>query len=304
MTVTAVSRRPRTAAASPAQDPRDLERVVVELPAGKGRRTRIGTAAQALADRRLTASERAAVLALVEAVRLLRERAGLAGIDDAGAAVHLLLRDADANAGGPWATNGQVAVGTRNALAARTGGRARTDVLLTVDAAVHELTHVVQFGRMSDSAKPDPAILEGIADAAAILATGDDTLGEEFFRRDASGRYRGSIRELGGHDTSGPALAGVVTRYQDAIRPGTEEHAGGGVVSATFRTLRAHLGRERAEQLLWAVIRDAQAWRDGGSWRELVLAIRRQAGSVWAGDSAALDAVEGALRATGLDAAA
>ncbi len=300
MTVRSVT---AAAATGSAPSEQDLASVIVDLPAPKGRTRRVGTAAHALADSRLTASERMAVLAVVEAVRLLRERAHLAGIDDAGTAVHLLLRDSDADSNGPWATNGQIAVGSRNALASRTGGRGRADVLITVDAAVHELTHVVQFGKMAESAKPNPAILEGMADAAAILATGDDTLGEEFFKQDASGRYRGSIRELGSHETSGPALASVVTRYQDAIRPGVEEHAGGGVVSATFRALRATVGRERAEQLLWAVIRDSSAWRDGGSWRELVASIRRQGGSIWTGDSAALAAIDGALHATGLDAA-
>lgn len=282
----------------------DLGAVLVELPGSGGRRESLGNAAAALRDRRLTASERAAILALVEAVRLLRTRASLVGIDDAGTAVRLLLRDGDATRGGPWATSGLVAVGSRNGLADRSGGRAREDVLLTVDAAVHELAHVVQFARMSNDAKPHPAILEGIADSAALLATGEDTLGEEFFHRDGAGRYRGSIRELGERTTSGPALGSVVRRYQEAIRPGTEEHAGGGVVSATFMALRGSIGRDRAEQLLWAVVRDANAWRAGGSWRLLVESLRRQAATLWAGDPVGIDALEAALRQTGLDEAA
>lgn len=282
----------------------DLASVRVELAVARGKRQSLGTALEALRDKRLTAAERHAIMALVHAVMLLRERAGLNGVDDAGAGVQLLLRDSDASERGPWATVGQVAVGAKNGLATRRGSAARADVLLTVDAAVHELAHVVQFGRMSTAAKPHPALLEGIADAVAILATGDDTLGEEFFHVDANGRHRGSIRELGARTTSGPALGHVVTRYQDAIKPGTEEHAGGGVVAATFMHVRARLGRERAEQLLWAVIRDTQAWAKGGSWKELALALRRQASAVWANDPAAAAAVDASLAATGLDAAA
>lgn len=300
MTVTPVR---RTARVVPQPSAADLAAVRVELPTPTGSRESLGTAAQALRDRRLTAAERAAILVLVEAVRLLRERAALVGIDDAGSAVRLLLRDADATQRGPWATTGLIAVGSRNGLAARAKGRARADVLLTVDAAIHELAHVVQFGTMAKAAKPHPAILEGIADSAALLATGDDTLGEEFFHVDPSGRRRGSIRELGARTTSGPAIGAVVRRYQDAIRPGTEEHAGGGVVSAAFIALRTAIGRERAEQLLWAVIRDVPAWRDGGSWRLLVESLRRQAAGIWTGDQATVDALEAALRQTGLDSA-
>ncbi len=293
----------RADAASPKPSAADLAAVLVELPAPGGKLRRIGNAAEALRNSSLTPAEREAILALVEAVRLLRERARLAGIDDAGRSVRLLLRNGDATERGPWATTGAIAVGSKNGLTNHAPGRARPDALLTVDAAVHELAHVVQFGKMSDSAKPHAAILEGIADTAAILATGDDTLGEEYFKVDKSGRRTGSIRELGQRRTSGPPIGPVVTRYEDAINPSTEEHAGGGVVSATFRALRAKVGRERSEDLLWAVIRDAQAWTSGGSWRELVLAMRRQAQLLWAGDRAALAALESALDATGLDAA-
>jgi hypothetical protein len=294
----------RAAPPRPQPTQADLSAVLVELPAAKGKRRSLGTAAQALQSGQLTQVERNAVLVLVEAVRLLRERAAYAGIDDAGSAVRLLLRDQEATDRGPWATVGMVAVGSRNGLASRTGGRANPHVVLTVDAAVHELAHVMQFQRMDRNAKPHSAILEGIADAAAILATDDDTLGEEFFLRDANGRHRGSIRELGAKRTSGPPLGPVVTSYRDVQRGDVQEHAAGGVVSATFRSLRAGIGRERAEQLLWAVIRDQPAWKAGGSWKELVESMRRQAQVLWSADQAALAGVEQALRATGLDAAA
>lgn len=294
----------RTAAAARTQTAAtDRAAVLVQLAAPRGKRTSLGTAEEALNDTRLTASERAAILSLVEAVRLLRERAALVGVDDAGRAVTLLLRDSEATDRGPWATTNQIAVGTRNGLATRAGGRARADVLITVDAAVHELAHVVQFARMPAKATPHAAILEGIADSVAILATGDDTLGEEFYKRDANGRYRGAIRELGARTITGPAIGSVISNYHDAVRPGTEEHAGGGVVSATFIALRDRIGRARAEELLWAVIRDPQAWQRGGSWRELAESIQRQAATRWATDPALRAAVNAALAVTKLDAA-
>lgn len=293
------------AATSRAPAPRvhDASRVQVELARPTGSRDALGTAREALRDRRLTRAERAAIEALVRAVGLLRVRARLSGIDDAGTAVRLVLRDPDAATRGPWATVGTIAVGSRNGLAAKAGSRARPGVLITVDAAVHELAHVVQFARIPASATPHAAILEGIADTVAMLATGDDTLGEGFFVNDASGRPRGSIRELGARRTSGPAIGGVVRRYEDAIRPGTGEHAAGGVVSHAFARVRSALGRDRAEQLVWAVIRDTTAWQDGGSWRGLVAAIHRAAAGAWPGDAAARAAVDAALAATGLDAA-
>lgn len=278
----------------------DLARVQVEL-AGSGKRVKLGTAAAALRDRRLTASERAAVTALVRAVELLRTRARLAGIDDAGQAVRLILRDSDASANGPWATRGAVAVGARNALGARTGARANPNVLLTVDAAVHELAHVVQFGRMNASATPHAALLEGIADSVALLATGDDTLGEEFFRRDAKGRHRGAIRVLGSNDVSGAPLGDVIRHYSQVEAHKDEPHTAGGIVSAAFLSIRSALGRERAEQLLWSVIRDDAAWRTGGSWKAFTAALVRAGERLWSDDATARDAIRAALRTTGLD---
>lgn len=285
--------------AAPSQT--DLASVRVELAGAKGKNVSLGSALEALRDRRLSQAERNAIMALVRAVQLLRTRARMNGIDDAGTGVRLILRDKDATAGGPWATVGSVSVGSRNGLINRSGGRANPNVLLSIDAAVHEMAHVVQFARMPATVTPNAAILEGIADTVAMLATNDDTLGEEFFLRDASGRYQGSIRELGHKTTSGPAVGPVVKHYHDAISPSVEEHAAGGVVSAAFTIIRTQLGRERAEQLVWAVIRDRSAWNSGGTWRELVLAMRRAAAAV---DQTAVNAVEAALRRTGLASAA
>jgi hypothetical protein len=282
----------------------DLTSVRVELSGGKGHNVSLGTALEALRDRRLSQAERNAIHAIVRAVQLLRTRARMSGIDDAGTGVKLILRDRDATTGGPWATVGSINVGTRNGLSARSGGRANPNVLITVDAAVHELAHVAQFARMPSTVTPHAAILEGIADTVSMLATNDDTLGEEFFLRDATGRYEGSIRELGRKTTSGPPVGPVVKHYHDAISPSVEEHAAGGVVSAAFAEIRTRLGRDRAEQLVWAVIRDRSAWTTGGSWRELVLAMRRAVAAVWPNDSLAVDAVEAALARTGLASAA
>jgi hypothetical protein len=225
----------------------DLASVRVEIAGERGRNVALGTALEALRDRRLSAAERNAIHAIVRAVQLLRTRARMSGIDDAGTGVRLILRDKDATARGPWATVGSISVGTRNGLTNVAAGRANPNVLITVDAAVHELTHVAQFARMPSTVTPHAAILEGIADTVAMLATNDDTLGEEFFLRDAQGRYRGSIRDLGAKTTSGPPVGPIVRHYHDAISPSVEEHAAGGVVSAAFAEIRSRIGRERAE---------------------------------------------------------
>jgi hypothetical protein len=305
MTVVAPHRRRTIQHASSHAVGAPAPQVVVQLTSGgRGKQTSLGSADVALRDARLTTGERLAISAVAAAVQLLGQRVGFAGIGDARAAVKLVLRDHDATDGGPWASEGSVFVGTRNALTQRAGARANPGVLITVDAAVHELTHVVQFSMMGANANPNGAILEGIADSAAILATDDDTLGEGFFRRGADGRPEGSIRELGRSRTSGPAIGPVVTTYLAASAPNAEVHAAGGVVSAAFRSLRTSLGRDRAEQLLWTVIRDRPAWTDGGSWRELVAAMRRAATTAFANDPKVAAAVETALHATQLDQAA
>ncbi|MCZ4495937.1 MAG: hypothetical protein JWM25_520 [Thermoleophilia bacterium] len=279
----------------------DARRIQVVLRGRNGAAdVHLGTAGAARASVRLTMAERAAIDALVRAVQLLRERVGLAGIDDAGTAVKLILRDSDATANGPWATTGSLAVGTRNALAKDAGPRGRAGILLTVDSAIHELVHVVQFGRMATNAKPNGAILEGIADAAALLATNDDTLGEEFFAKGPDGRHQGAIRELGSPRISGMPLGPTIRRYREASAKGAEVHAAGGVVSETFILLRRSLGRDQAEVLLWRVIRDATAWRQGGTWATLASALTRAAAAMGGTAPAAMVA---ALRTTGLDAA-
>jgi hypothetical protein len=279
----------------------DAARVQVRLRTTSGTTLELGRADVARRDKRLTAAERAAIDALVEAMRLLRVHGGLVGIDDAGTGVRLLLRDPEATSGGPYATAGQIAIGSRNALAARTAGRGRADVLLPVDTAAHELTHVAQFARVPVGTTPNAGILEGIADAVAMLATGDDTLGEEYFNVDAAGRHRGSIRELGAHDASGPAIGAVAHTYARATRSGVEAHEAGGLVSTVVAKLRDRLGSAHTERLLWAVIRDEAAWLQGGSWAALAAAFQRAADA--SGDAADPIAVRDVLNVTGLDAA-
>ncbi|MCW2949834.1 MAG: hypothetical protein JWN41_847 [Thermoleophilia bacterium] len=170
---------------------------------------------------------------------------------------------------------------------------------MPIDTAVHELTHVTQFARIPATAKADQGILEGIADAVAMLATGDDTVGEGYFRTDATGRHRGSIRDLGAHTVHGPTVGAVARTYLAATSPGVECHEAGGLISTTVAALRLALGRSRAEKLLWSVIRDSAAWAQGGSWKSVAAALQRAA----ANDVAAASAVTAALRQTGWDAA-
>lgn len=259
----------------------------------------LGGAEAARRDKRLTVGERAAIDSIVEAIRLLRTRDQLLGIDDAGTGVTLLLRDPEATSGGPYASSGQIAIGATNALASRSKVRADPDVLLPVDTAVHELTHVTQFARMPSTATPDAGILEGMADAVAMLATGDDTLGEEYFIVDATGTHRGSIRDLGAHTVHGPAVGAVARTYAQATRPGVEAHEAGGLVPTFVAQVRAAIGRERAERLLWSVIRDTTAWSSGGTWAALAAAFQRAS----QGDEATRVAVAAALQQTGLSAA-
>ncbi|MCW2949833.1 MAG: hypothetical protein JWN41_846 [Thermoleophilia bacterium] len=103
---------------SPFASTLDAARVRVVLHTSSGN-VELGNADEARRDRRLTAAERAAVANLVEAIRLLRTRDRLLGIDDAGTGVKLVLRDAEATASGPYASEGQIAVGAKNALASR-----------------------------------------------------------------------------------------------------------------------------------------------------------------------------------------
>jgi len=273
----------------------DAARVRVRLHTSHGY-IELGRADAARRDKRLTRGERAAIDNLVEAVRLLRTRNQLLGIDDAGTGVQLLLRNAEATSNGPYAEAGTIAIGAMNALVSRSKVRAAPDVLLPLDTAIHELTHVTQFARLPTNVTPNAGILEGVADAVAMLATGDDTLGEEYYRVDASGKHRGSIRDLGTHDVHGPAIGAVARTYQQATRPGVEAHEAGGLVSSFIVVLRTALGRERAERVLWAVIRDEAAWKSGGSWAALAAAFQR-AGHV---DDATAAAVSAALTQTGL----
>lgn len=278
----------------------DLGRVRVELTVGR-RRVRLGTAATALRDGRLSAGERAAVRSMVRAVQLLRERVGQIGTDAARTAVTLVLRDPDANTGGPWASEDGIAIGRTNALAGRTVTPARRGVLLPTDVALHELTHVIQFRAMGAAAKPHAALLEGMADAVALLATGDSLLGEEYFGRAAArDAVRGAIRDLDPSTRQRPVevLGPTLRTLDEAKQPGIEEHDAGGVASGVFVGLRAALGRDVAERLLWALLRDGASWRAGGSWSGFAAGLRRAAAAT--GDQRIVAAVQAQLLAARL----
>jgi len=126
-------------------------------------------------------------------------------------------------------------------------------------------------------------------------------LGEGFYRRTAAGRAAGAIREVGPHVIDGTPLGRTLTDLHAATKAGVEEHAAGGVVSTTFDEIWKRLGRARAEALVWAVIRDPQAWARGGGWRELAQSIQRCAAGLWPGDGAAGAAVQAAMGVTNLD---
>lgn len=278
----------------------DLGRVRVALTIGR-RRVELGSAATALRDERLTRGERAAIRSMVRAVQLLRERVGQIGVDDARTAVTLVLRDAEATTGGPWASDTTVAVGRTNGLAGRMGIAPRRGILLPTDVALHELTHVVQFRGMATNAKPHAALLEGMADAVALLATNDTLLGEAYFgaagTRDAR---RGAIRDLdpASRRTHVDVLGPTLRTLGEAQRPGVEEHDAGGVVTTVFVGLRATLGRELAERVLWLLIRDARAWTSGGSWTAFAQGLRRAGASL--PDARISAAIDAQLRAAGL----
>ena len=245
----------------------------------------------------LPAVDSAAVAAFADALATMRNRTAARSAIDALDGVALVLRDEQAGRRGPWATTGAVHVGAVNALAERiAGATAREGVVLTVDAAIHELVHVVQFSRIPEHVRPHAALLEGIADAATLLATGDGTLGEDYWRRDALGRPTGAIRLLG--RTAGGAAAGAVAVIAPTVSTLAAarghvdaEHTAGGVVTAVFEQLRGALGTGRAERLLWHVITDDAAWSSGGSWDAFAAALRRAAS---ASELAAVDAALGA----------
>ena len=148
-------------------------------------------------------------------------------------------------------------------------------------------------------------LLEGIADAVALLATNDSLLGEEYFGgggRSASGRdaARGAIRDLdpAARRTPVEVLGPTIRTLKEAKAPGVDVHDAGGVASTIFVDLRAALGRTAAEQLLWTLLRDSGAWRTGGSWTSFAAGLRRAAAATR--DERIITEVDARLRAAGL----
>jgi hypothetical protein len=286
--------------------PADFARVRVNLTVGS-HHVALGRADVALRDARLTAGDRAAIVDMVRAVQLLGRTFGgaaRAGIDDAQDAVTLTLRDPEATEGGPWTSENGIAVGATNALAGRTAAPARRGVLLPVDVALHELTHLLQFRRMPANAKPSGALLEGLADSVALLVTGDSLLGEGYFANARNDVLRGAVRDLDPDarrnvniDVVGPTL----TTYAQATRRGVDEHDGGGVVSTIFLHLAQQCGRDAAERIVWAVIEDADAWKGGGTWRQFNDALRSAAAAT--GNPAITTLIDAEILRAGLTAA-
>jgi hypothetical protein len=295
LVMTGARRAPRSQPA-----PLDAARVRVVIADAAGRERVVGSGADALQRRDLTAAERAAVRATIDAVALLRTRFGRAGFDDAGHAVTLVLRSSDADQRGPYAMDGVITAGSRNPMA-EGGMRGRGDRILPLDVAIHELMHVVQFAELgSDGARLHPALAEGVADAMAMLVTRDWSIGEGYFRRPGE-VARETIRQVG-PAADGVAKLGepVVTDYRQVRAGRVEEHAAGAVISRTFHELQRRVGWQRAEDLLWAVVTDRSAWKGGGSWRQITQSMLRQSARLWGSDAALQAAVGAAMRATNL----
>lgn len=287
---------------SPPIDAAAAKLVIVQREGAGGAIHTMGTAADLLARGRLTATQRSAVIAAVEAIAYLRRRFGQSGIDDAGHGVRLLLDSSDADGRGPYAEPGKITAGSHNPIDVGSGGAGARRVLPR-DVALHEMTHVIQFAVLgSDADRLHPALAEGFADALSMLATRDWSIGESYFRT-GRGAPRETIRQVGpSRDGVNKRGEPLVTDYRQVARnPQTEEHAAGAVISRTFLELQRRLGWSRAEDLLWTVLHDASAWRGGGSWQQAADAINRAAQSLWPGDATAQAAVGASMRVTHLD---
>lgn len=279
----------------------DAERVRVLLCEASGRRRDIGSGWDAIRDRRLTIAERAAVRAAVNAVALLRHRFGRQGYDDAGQAVTLVLRSHDADERGPFAEEGSITAGGHNPLVG-SGMSGRGDRVLPLDVAIHELVHVVQFSQTSASGgELHPALAEGFADALSMLLTRDWSIGEGYFRRPGEIAHE-TIRQVGPSADGVPKRGeAIVTDYRQVAQGGVEEHAAGAVIARTFNELQRRIGWSRAEDLIWAIVNDPDAWKNGGTWKQIAASMVASAQRLWPRDASMHAAVGAAMRSTHLD---
>ncbi len=282
----------------------DAQHVIVQIADASGKRHTVGTGWDVLRGSKLTSPERAAVRAAVEAVALLHHRFGRNGFDDAGHAVTLVLRSADADARGPFAEDGTISAGSGNPLVGPGMGGAG-DSILPLDVAIHELVHVVQFAQLRNSSDQlHPALAEGFADALSMLLTRDWSIGEGYFHRPGT-IARETIRQVGpsadGVDKRGED---IVVDYRTVAQGGVEEHAAGAVISRTFYEIQRRIGWARAEDLIWSIINDPAAWKHGGSWQQIAVSIVGNAQKLWPGDAAAQAAVGAAMSITHIDEAA
>lgn len=289
----ASARRKRGRPAAPANSG-----VLVKMETIGGVVATIGDARAAMRDHRLTKGERAAVRAALQAVQYLNRRFGRNGFDDAGTAVTLLLRSNEASMEGPFATPGTISVGDGNPF--RDQLTKAGDRILPRDVALHELAHVVQFHELGPAFEQlHPALAEGIADAMAMLATRDWSVGEGYF---SSGHRAptGTIRDIDPKRRNRPGEP-LVFDWRKVRDGRVEEHAAGAVFSRTIFEVQQKLGWKRAEELVWFVIRDTRAWQTGGSWSLAAASLLAGAQTLWPGDAAALAATQHALRVTHLD---
>jgi Zn-dependent metalloprotease len=276
--------------------------VIVQFEQQNGKVITIGADYDAIRDPRLNAGEHQAVENAVRALRYLHERFGYAGYDDAGSAVHLLLGYTDADTRGPYATEGQITAGSRNPVASPGDTSAVARVVLPYDVVLHELTHVVQFAGLGTSWQQlNSQLTEGMADAMSMIATHDWSIGEDYFHRGVGGRLRETIRDIDprAHVQGEP----LVVDWRKVRDGNVEDHAAGAVVSRTFYEIVQRLGWTRAQDLLWAVLRDQQTWTNGGTWPQFASGLVRAADTMWPQDAAAQTAVLAAMQVTHLDAA-
>lgn len=279
----------------------DAQHVIVQVADASGRRHTIGTGWDVLRGSKLTSPERAAVRAAVDAVALLHHRFGRNGFDNAGHAVTLVLRSAEADDRGPFAEEGTISAGSSNPLVGPGLGGAG-DRILPLDVAIHELVHVVQFAELSTSTDQlHPALAEGFADALSMLLTRDWSIGEGYFHKPGK-VARETIRQVGpSADGVNKRGESVVVDYRTVAQGSVEEHAAGAVISRTFYEIQQRIGWSRAEDLIWSIINDPAAWKRGGSWQQVAVSMVTNAQKLWPGDAAVQAAVGAAMRTTHID---
>lgn len=269
----------------------DQQRVQVHLRDGE-REFDIGTADVAVQHPQLKPLERAAIRNLVSAVAFYRTNLGRNGIDDAGLGVTFVLRAPYGPAVSPPMV---MAVTTENPMSDVPSSR--KGVLLPPDIAAFEYAQLVQLAESRERGF-DSAVLVGLSDVGAALATRDWRIGENYF--DRNGRVR-ALRDIA-NPRSRYALDPLTTDYRRVAD--SKPHLASGVASRTFYEVQQRLGWRRTEQLYAAVVKDQSLWQHGADFPALARSIDRQAQRLWPESAHARESVSRALRATHLSEAA